>query len=379
MGTYLGFVSGLMIATSLAGCSGKPAATDDFSAFADDKTDTFSSRMKVLRALENGSSQSADYTGSPRYLAYTLSGHTGDIVDIWVRSADGDAIAWLTNSRFKIVAKNDDAEDSTRDSHLVQTLSASGTYYVIFREYDGNQASFDISLGGQKPVGDVCEEQGLNCGSVDDGSGNRVNCGKCKSPETCGGGGKENVCGVAAAPESNDPFDPGSCVGPAMTVQEAASKFPRGATSVTLSGKLRFEILQRSCTNQTGCGDYTQFFGSYTPQDKGPWTATDPAALHLINRFGADGVFLEIPSTASYPNSDHFACADYNPHRLIVYVGSPTIRSSFYCFADGNRDHVSLDNARALATNHCARIEASGRVGSAQLYTEYIMAGLVRY
>ncbi len=40
-----------------------------------------------------------------------------------------------------------------------------------------------------------CVAQGLNCGAVDDGCGASVSCGECSPPNVCGGGGKANVCG----------------------------------------------------------------------------------------------------------------------------------------------------------------------------------------
>ncbi len=48
------------------------------------------------------------------------------------------------------------------------------------------------------PMG--CRELGANCGEADDGCGGKLDCGMCKGDyETCGGGGKKNVCGCTAA------------------------------------------------------------------------------------------------------------------------------------------------------------------------------------
>jgi hypothetical protein len=41
----------------------------------------------------------------------------------------------------------------------------------------------------------TCASVGANCGVIGDGCGGTVDCGKCVSPETCGGGGQANVCG----------------------------------------------------------------------------------------------------------------------------------------------------------------------------------------
>lgn len=44
----------------------------------------------------------------------------------------------------------------------------------------------------------TCAAQGANCGTIDDGCGGSLDCGTCTSPETCGGGGTDNVCGCVA-------------------------------------------------------------------------------------------------------------------------------------------------------------------------------------
>jgi hypothetical protein len=40
-----------------------------------------------------------------------------------------------------------------------------------------------------------CAQKGFNCGVNGDGCGNAINCGSCVSPQICGGGGKPSVCG----------------------------------------------------------------------------------------------------------------------------------------------------------------------------------------
>jgi hypothetical protein len=40
-------------------------------------------------------------------------------------------------------------------------------------------------------------DQGISCGPAGDGCGNVIQCGNCKTGETCGGGGKSGVCGTA--------------------------------------------------------------------------------------------------------------------------------------------------------------------------------------
>lgn len=41
----------------------------------------------------------------------------------------------------------------------------------------------------------TCAAEGADCGSIPNGCGGMLECGSCDEPETCGGGGDENVCG----------------------------------------------------------------------------------------------------------------------------------------------------------------------------------------
>jgi hypothetical protein len=45
------------------------------------------------------------------------------------------------------------------------------------------------------PAYQSCTDLGLNCGMAPDGCGNLQDCGSCTAPETCAGGGTQNVCG----------------------------------------------------------------------------------------------------------------------------------------------------------------------------------------
>ena len=44
----------------------------------------------------------------------------------------------------------------------------------------------------------TCAAQAKNCGTIPDGCGGTLTCGVCTAPQTCGGGGVANVCGVGA-------------------------------------------------------------------------------------------------------------------------------------------------------------------------------------
>jgi hypothetical protein len=139
-----------------AGCvSAKAPVTEDFSDLAslDQKSDAFSYRMKLLGSLDYGqTSDVVPYKNPPRFRGYKFSGHAGDQVDAWVRSTSGgDAIAWVLDSGYNVLATNDDAPEGGVDAHVSVKLTANAdvavtTYYVVFRDYDLHTTTFSVEL-----------------------------------------------------------------------------------------------------------------------------------------------------------------------------------------------------------------------------------------
>src|SRR5258706_315872 len=126
----------LLVAAPLAACAPpKQALVEDFSNLAelDQKSDAFSTHMRLLGSLDPGQSREVYYTSSPKFRGYVIEG--SGPADLWVRSRSGkgDAVAWLLDSRFAILKVNDDADASTYDAHLTATLTAGKTYYLVVR------------------------------------------------------------------------------------------------------------------------------------------------------------------------------------------------------------------------------------------------------
>ena len=144
-----------------AGCSngGKAPVDEDFSdlAGADEKSDAFSYRMKILGSLDYGqTSATVAYKSTPRFRAFKFAGHKGDQIDVWVRSTNGgDALAWVLDNKFNVVAQNDDAlEGGTLDSHITVTLPGNTdanivTHYIVLRDYDLHAKKFTVQLSGK--------------------------------------------------------------------------------------------------------------------------------------------------------------------------------------------------------------------------------------
>ncbi len=145
----------LAFALLVSACSTeKQPVDDDFSELAnqDIKSDSFSYRMKIVAGIGYGHASAwVNYTKTPRYRAVTFTGAGGDKVDAWVRSNNGgDAVGWILDKGFRVLASNDDADASTLDAHLSLTLppGPSQKHYIVFRDYDLLSARFIVQLAG---------------------------------------------------------------------------------------------------------------------------------------------------------------------------------------------------------------------------------------
>lgn len=72
-----------------------------------------------------------------------------------MRSAQGDAVAWLLNDTFDVVASNDDADATTSDSHITAALGRDGTHYIVFRDYDLASHYFTVTVALGQARGDL--------------------------------------------------------------------------------------------------------------------------------------------------------------------------------------------------------------------------------
>ena len=167
--------------SGLSPCLGRAAQKqfpdDDFTDLASpiEKSDAFSSKMRNLGALDDGQSRRVYYTSSPLYRGYTLD--ASGAVDLWVRSESGDALAWLLDSKFHVVKKNDDADANTYDAHITAQIPSGATlpYYLVMRDYDKQQGWFTVSrtdippqCSGSGRIGTISDER------MDDGGANGV-------------------------------------------------------------------------------------------------------------------------------------------------------------------------------------------------------------
>lgn len=149
--SYVGLSSLLAVGALLMQACAAPSSEEKTEA-TDDQSSAFSLfDTRVVGSIDYGqTSPETPYTRVPRYRAYKFSGNSGDEIDVWVRSSNGDPITWIVDNDWNAVARNDDAASGNTDSHIKVKLpaNASKTHYVVVRDYYLDSMSFRVSLAG---------------------------------------------------------------------------------------------------------------------------------------------------------------------------------------------------------------------------------------
>jgi hypothetical protein len=128
----------------LAGC-----ATEDKSepVASSDSADLTLRAAKLLGNIEPGETKTAMYT-PPQKRAWAFTAQAGDTVSALVHSATGDAMAFITDSNYNVLAYNDDANADTQDAKIVLTIPTTCTstsFRIVFADYNSQPASFDVT------------------------------------------------------------------------------------------------------------------------------------------------------------------------------------------------------------------------------------------
>ena len=129
--------------------------------------DISAKKLNIVGSVDmDTTTASTKFTGGTKYAALKFSGNTGDEVDLWVKSSNGDPVAWVLDNDFKTIAKNDDATSSDTNSHIKLKLpaNASATHYIVVRDYWLSPMSFKVSLAGADYTG-TCN-QDSDCAEV---------------------------------------------------------------------------------------------------------------------------------------------------------------------------------------------------------------------
>lgn len=101
------------------------------------------------------------------------------------------------------------ATDAATSAATASAATTSATDATTIDASTTGTATADASTTGGPPPDmprpDACEPTtcraaGATCGVILDGCGDELDCGRCTAPDTCGGGGVDNVCGQACVP-----------------------------------------------------------------------------------------------------------------------------------------------------------------------------------
>jgi hypothetical protein len=216
----------LVAVSALAACTTQDASSgkEDVGAY---ESDLKLSSPRYLGPIANGETITAYYYDPPRYRSFGFYARGGDQITIDISSLYGDAMGWITDSSYNVLAANDDASYATLDSKVTYTVpagKAKRAYRIVFRDYDLLDATFSVSLS--------IESAGTSDGETDgDGDGDGET-GSSSSGSSGSSSGETPSCDPSSEPNRNYIGTPSTC--PAIRFS-----CPAG---------------QRSFSNACGCG-----------------------------------------------------------------------------------------------------------------------------
>ncbi len=150
----------------LLGCS---AQTDDEDAQGKEgKLATAESELKLSGAryvgrIASGDTRTVTYDYPPTFRAFGFDAKAGDVITVSVSSFNGDAMAWITDSSYNVLAANDDASPQTLDAKVTYTIPKSSlkrSFRLVFRDYDFLAATFRVSLKVEAEAPTTCSYEG---------------------------------------------------------------------------------------------------------------------------------------------------------------------------------------------------------------------------
>lgn len=159
MSSRLVVAAGLVGALALiAGCSAK--ADDDAETVSSYESEMKLSGIRYLGRIANGQTRTGSYYNPPMYRSYAFDAKGGDEITVDVRSDWGDAMAWITDAKLKVLAFNDDDPATyTLDAKVTYKVPATEpahAYRIVFRDYDKLDATFTVSLAIKSAAPAVC-------------------------------------------------------------------------------------------------------------------------------------------------------------------------------------------------------------------------------
>ncbi len=164
---FVASASGVLVAVTtavvaLAGCS-QPTDEDNATKLSTAESELKLSGARYMGRINAGETKTVLYDPPPSFRALGFDAKPGDEITVTVTSLHGDAMGWITDSNYQVLASNDDASPYTLDSRVTYTVPKSTTrraYRIVFRDYDMLDASFNISLAIKSAAGNACTYEG---------------------------------------------------------------------------------------------------------------------------------------------------------------------------------------------------------------------------
>lgn len=133
---------------SVVACSEGPAKEDEPVSSTESEL-KLTGGTRYLGKIRSGETRTGTYYNPPRFRSYAFDAKGGDKIIVDVKSVYGDAVTYVTDSSYNVLAYNDDASSSTLDSHVEYTVPAgtsAKSYRIAFRDYDLLDATFTVKL-----------------------------------------------------------------------------------------------------------------------------------------------------------------------------------------------------------------------------------------
>lgn len=163
----------------------------------------------TLAPPENPPAQPQPVLGQLTVDPATVTGGTNAFATAWlsgvVLSGAPSVTVLLTSSHPAITslpASVTISPGSNVQSFTVSTTPPASPTLVTITASSGNLTvsdSITVTPAAPTCIPTSCAAQGANCGTIFDGCNQTLSCGSCIAPETCGGGGTPNVCGITSA------------------------------------------------------------------------------------------------------------------------------------------------------------------------------------
>ena len=135
-------VVSVSLLVGLAACTAAPS-DDSASSSSEDELRALLP-AEVLGDIQYGQPVTINYDGRSTYNAYRLDGRKDEAILATASSANGDAMLWILDSKYRNLAYNDNETTATKNSKASVKLPADGRYYIVVREKSYKPAAFNV-------------------------------------------------------------------------------------------------------------------------------------------------------------------------------------------------------------------------------------------